>query len=602
MPGTQKSIGRPAVASTVGELIEQVFPYGTTYSSKPQQTRAKADYRHAPLFPFDLFAVTGLLLLRGAAYQKIVPEGTAKGAPKGSLVVKLRDMDRLRKIGRAWSLNPKMPDDVQDRWTKLMACAPSPLFQYSGASVKQEPWWRTAFELMVIADEASEDVGYWPTIPPGDKIRWPVELAAILLNGEFPKRPSSRHIKLSRNRPSLTSAAVNQDIVCVQPKARTPDVGCCMRNLTHNLALLPPRGVMRVHWMTPPCAQGQEEAEALNILLIPFPYKIDPSWFVSERPTTNPWHWFDLRQQWLNVGTGVIIEFVRALLAKATSKQQIHSVVFPEYSLDWNTYEKLAEVLRDEYPTVQFLVSGASKNCIDEEGNFAIASHFFEDRDPIKGTKARMMATVSRPKHHRWALSADQIAAYNLESEFELNGDTRWWERIPLQPREIYVNAMRSASVFSAMICEDLARTEPAHEPLRAVGPNLVFVLLMDGPQLQWRWAARYSMGLADDPGCSVLTLTSRALVARWNKKREPKDQSWSIGLWKDEANRAFEINCHEGVEAIVLKLEGKRQVEVTLDGRSNDQTFAWHRLDDMYEVSLDRDAHGALLNKLGLH
>ena len=587
-----------AVASTVGELLRQVFPQGTTYKSRPPRRVSERNYNNAPIFPFDLFAIAGLLLQRAGAYQKIIAQGTAKVPPTGSVVISRELRDRLKSVGSHWSTIAKVPPYVQKKWTELLRYWEAPLFTYENGIQKPEKWWKIAFELMAIADEASEDVGYWPR--DGMPVRWTVELAAVLLNGEFPKRPRSRHIKLSRNRPSLTSSAVNQDIVCVQPKARTPDVGCCLRNLSHNLALLPPRGVMRVHWMTPPGAQGREEKEPLNVLLIPFPYVIDASWFETERPTVGPWHWFELRQKWLSPGTDAIIDLVRALMETAMAGNQVHSVVFPEYALDWNTYEKLAEVLRDEYPTLQFLISGSSSNCIEEDGNFALASHFFEDPDK-RSTDERIMATVSRPKHHRWSMSAGQIKSYGLEGEFELKGDTRWWEKIPLQPREIYVNAMRSASVFSAMICEDLARTEPAHEPLRAVGPNLVFVLLMDGPQEEWRWAARYSMGLVDDPGCSVLTLTSRALVARWNDVHPPAEQNWSVGLWKDEEHRAKAVSCPIGTEAILLKLEGKRQEEATVDGRINTQTYAWHSLDVMNEIKLDRAKYGPLLKKFGL-
>ena len=46
---------------------------------------------------------------------------------------------------------------------------------------------------------------------------------------------------------------------------------------------------------------------------------------------------------------------------------------------------------------------------------------------------------------------------------------------------------------WAVLICEDLARQEPAAELIRAVGSNLVIALLMDGPQLNNRWPARYA-------------------------------------------------------------------------------------------------------------
>ena len=77
------------------------------------------------------------------------------------------------------------------------------------------------------------------------------------------------------------------------------------------------------------------------------------------------------------------------------------------------------------------------------------------------------------------------------------------------------MTTFRRKSIFSALICEDLARSEPCHSAVRSVGPNLVFVLLMDGPQIASRWSARYATSLADDPGSAVLTLTSRGPSSR---------------------------------------------------------------------------------------
>ena len=57
--------------------------------------------------------------------------------------------------------------------------------------------------------------------------------------------------------------------------------------------------------------------------------------------------------------------------------------------------------------------------------------------------------------------------------------------------------------VIATVICEDLARVEPAKEVLRSVAPNFTFAILMDGAQHEHRWASRYAMGLSDDPSMS---------------------------------------------------------------------------------------------------
>lgn len=83
-----------------------------------------------------------------------------------------------------------------------------------------------------------------------------------------------------------------------------------------------------------------------------------------------------------------------------------------------------------------------------------------------------------------------------------------------------------------------MARQDPAADLIRAVGPNLLIALLMDGPQLKDRWAARYASVLAEDPGSSVLTLTrlgmarrSRPFLRTTGRRAEP---SQVIALWRD--------------------------------------------------------------------
>jgi hypothetical protein len=54
-----------------------------------------------------------------------------------------------------------------------------------------------------------------------------------------------------------------------------------------------------------------------------------------------------------------------------------------------------------------------------------------------------------------------------------------------------------------SLVCQDLAETDELADVIRAVGPTVVFTVLLDGPQLASRWAARYASVLADDPGSS---------------------------------------------------------------------------------------------------
>jgi hypothetical protein len=97
----------------------------------------------------------------------------------------------------------------------------------------------------------------------------------------------------------------------------------------------------------------------------------------------------------------------------------------------------------------------------------------------------------------------------------------------------------------------------------------------MDGPQLPDRWSARYATVLAEDPGSSVLTLTSTALLERANREGRFK-KSRSIALWKQDNGSATTIELPNEYHAIVLTLSGYRSTEVTLDGRPNKDGRAW--------------------------
>jgi hypothetical protein len=189
------------------------------------------------------------------------------------------------------------------------------------------------------------------------------------------------------------------------------------------------------------------------------------------------------------------------------------------------------------------------------------------------GERRSLAISTSRAKHHRWKLDAAQISTYALASA--LDPRVMWWEKTILPKREIQINVFRDSSSFATMICEDLARSDPCHVVPRATAPSLVFVLLMDGPQVNERWASRYATVLAEDPGSSVLTFTCLGLLARTNRtKRYPASRS--VALWKDDTGNAISIPLEEGAHGIALTLSGHRTVEVTLDGRENRDGRAW--------------------------
>jgi len=76
-------------------------------------------------------------------------------------------------------------------------------------------------------------------------------------------------------------------------------------------------------------------------------------------------------------------------------------------------------------------------------------------------------------------------------------------------------------------------------------------------------------MSLADDPGCSVLSLTSKGLISRSNLHYG--STGGAVALWRDCAGNAREIELPDDKQAILLTLNQVGTKEYTLDGRGAD-------------------------------
>jgi hypothetical protein len=92
----------------------------------------------------------------------------------------------------------------------------------------------------------------------------------------------------------------------------------------------------------------------------------------------------------------------------------------------------------------------------------------------------------------------------------------------------------------------------------------------MDGPQQIDRWASRYATVLSEDPGSSVITLTSFGMVRRWNSPF--KGMSRVVALWSDKNTFCREIELEQGSDAILLTLEAVLEQEITADGRQENE------------------------------
>ena len=121
-------------------------------------------------------------------------------------------------------------------------------------------------------------------------------------------------------------------------------------------------------------------------------------------------------------------------------------------------------------------------------------------------------------------------------------------------------------STVVSLVCEDLAQIDDVADVLRSVGPMVVIIPLLDGPQLSSRWAARYASVLADDPGSTVLTLTSYGMARR---SRPPgQDASPVIALWKDPVRGVREIPLEPDAQGVLISASADRATRRSSDGR----------------------------------
>ncbi|WP_424579259.1 hypothetical protein [Bradyrhizobium sp. USDA 241] len=452
------------------------------------------------------------------------------------------------------------------------------LKEYSGEEVfvsldPDDPapeWWLIALELLMIADEASRDLGFDPQNPFFEPIALGLAEYDVLSGDEFRQVQRAPH----------TFSTAARSVLCVQPKSLTPGVGCTLRSLSHHLSLLPGQGQVRARWVLSPfSSESTAPVEDLGLLLVPFPYRVvDGAFQNGGVHNSGRWGWFDVEQSWLpgsldRTRRRELVAFIRDLVDEARSKgDRVDAVILPELALDYALFNRLARALA-EYD-IDFLISGISTNRDGRPGNFVAIAPFFLLGSEWSDVAGLQELFLVREKHHRWKLNGSQIKDYAIESDLDPNKS--WWERLDLLGRSLDVLVYRGGTSLTTLICEDLARVDPCQSVLRAIGPNLVIALLMDGAQLKTRWPARYATVLAEDPGSSVLSFTSLGLISRQNDHGHFGQQT-SVGLWKDEIKGVEQLELPREADALYLKLSTQIKTEHSLDGRSdNGSSHRW--------------------------
>jgi len=563
---------------TISQLIERLLPNG----SNPEATPS---WDLFPNWPPDLFAVAATLINLSGCYtlsrytgwdhsQLLFQSGFHFGSERS-----------IEGIIGEWELTftdeaRSPPPELMGWWNIVRENGGQRV--YDDSLNRPAAWHDAVFCLMLVADGVSVAVGFTP--PNESKY-----FVAQTVFTDYTERAKGKAALTEIQLPHSLCWMVSPDEAVVQPKVMTPQVGCTLRSFSHHLSLLPTIGEVKTSWRfgqipKPKPHNNRDDLHSpLNLLLIPYPYRITDDCFEPAEPCVgnqslehphghgNRHFFFDLLPKWLNdLGksieeqTEAFVKFVRKLVSQAESQHhaKVHGVILPEFALSFDLAEHVAKQLASEEIGLEFFVTGFSRVLIQEgsekEKLNGIFTVLFED--------GQVTGPFIQYKHHRWKLDRSQVLNYQLDTRLNPSHGVYWWEKMTIKQRECSFIVFRPGACLAALDCEDLGRIEPVQQAIRSVGANLVICLLLDGAQIVGRWPHRYAMVLADDPGSSVLTLTSIGMMRRY-PNRQPTD---SIALWKERNGETKELKLERQNHALLLTLWLDDELNFSMDGRSD--------------------------------
>jgi hypothetical protein len=538
---------------TVSQLISEIAPQRVSQDGVISS--------QCPPWPADVFAICASLLEKSGAYCGI---GTFSPPIAANFKTWPEEIQQIAEVWRVyWANYRQAPPAVQERWQIVQQSREVLVQDVGGRPAEKQtsrPLLHALLELTAIADESLCNAGLIPIgLRPGTDS---MALFKFWLHADRLLQPQEARMG------STLCQEIHPSRARVLPKSQTPYMGLSIRSWSHHLALCPNMDVL-VSWY----GYGAIDfgnTSFCNLLLIPWPFEIRPNQFESllkpkQRAEVKgvPPHvnWFRFRP---GEETAVyIVSMVERLLEQARNAVgPVHVVVLPEVALRRDQFDELSRYLTNREIT---LISGVAEQAEPgsklEKNYVAVSLPMPKPYGPI---------TFYQGKHHRWQLDRNQIVRYGLSSALDPEGI--WWEGIRIEEHAISFIRFRQWLSTCVLVCEDLARLEPVGLYVRTVAPDLVIALLLDGPQVQRRWPAYYATVLAQDPGSSVLTLTSLGMTklsraeAGYGAESDPV-----IALWRDAYNnKPVEVRLPRGGQAAVLSLNRRRVEEWTADGRGH--------------------------------
>jgi hypothetical protein len=349
----------------------------------------------------------------------------------------------------------------------------------------------------------------------------------------------------------------------------TAQCGLTIRSFSHHLAFCDADEV-QPSWLSVPGARGNvQNVHHFNILIAPWPAVVMPGQIQPRGVRSRKFNRFEFNIR----DTGLEVAARLQAMAKAAEEitGSLDAVVMPELSLNTADYRvSRAAMLQNGWLFICGVGTPRSENRLNVDVPLSKhhAVHF------------------RQRKHHRWKLDEAQIRNYGLGAR--LDPSRIYWENIGVADRKLMFLVLRPWLVTTALICEDLARHDPVGELIRGIGPNLVIALLMDGPQITGRWASRYAAGLADDPGSSVLSVTSLGMAELSRPLDVGSASCRVVALWKDAfSGKPIELTLPSGYDGLVITLAVKQAGETTADLRVDNYSASYPTLAGVHPVKV---------------
>jgi hypothetical protein len=495
-------------------------------------------------WPPDVFALTNVILARSEAFRfalSPVEEWPPAGYPDWGL--------RVEEGGLHWGAwvehrRGPLPELVVQEWAALKARADVPLEDLAEGL---DP--RLCVALLTLhsmADEACAGLGV--ALDTSDAV------ASVY-------RARGRELLVRTG----SMARFDPRLLKVLPKVRTPPTG---RPAFSRYACVQGPGIAARWHKIPARHRGTDlRSEYATLLLLPWPLEVNASDFRPiegsvQRPSKDPFGFFEFVP-----AQGLDFDLLdRVLVTAHREAGSVDVVCLPESAVQEGEIDELEALLHDH--GVVALVTGVRQQSPEPSRAPYNWLHMgFNPRlvkgDSLPSAPGPPWFHIRQRKHHRWSLDEAQIYQYHLGGV--LHPHVRWWESMEVPRRSVQFVEVAELTLAS-LVCEDLAQYDDVAELVRQVGPTIVLTVLLDGPQLDSRWAARYASVLADDPGSAVMTLTSYGMVQR--SRPRGLGASPVIGLWKDPARGVREIPLEQGAHGVLLTVCTDRATRRSADAR----------------------------------